>query len=71
MKQWTKLSGIAMAALKARIARATFWIALGALAYIIHLFLGQNSRLAESLYSRRIFPVLRNVGFGEGGKKEN
>ena len=50
-----------MAALKARIARATFWIALGALAYIIHLFLGQNSRLAESLYSRRIFPVLRNV----------
>lgn len=61
MKQWTKLSGIVMAALKARIARATFWIALGALAYIIHLFLGQNSRLAESLYSRRIFPVLRNV----------
>lgn len=61
MKQWTKLSGKAMAALKARITRATFWIALGALAYIIHLFLGQNSRLAESLYSRRIFPVLRNV----------
>ena len=61
MKQWTKLSGKAMAALKARITRATFWIALGALAYIIHLFLGQNSRLADSLYSRRIFPVLRNV----------
>jgi len=50
-----------MTSLKARIVRATFWIALGALAYVLHLLLGQNSRIVESLYSRLIFPAFRYV----------
>lgn len=48
-----------MISIKTRFLRASVWMALGALAYTLHLLIGSNSKLVESVYSRRIFPALR------------
>lgn len=50
-----------MTSLKSGILRTVFWISLGALAYILHLLVGKNSGMMESLYSRLIFPVFRII----------
>lgn len=50
-----------MTTVKIRLLRAAFWMTLGALAYLLHLLLGQNSRIVESVYSRKIFPAFRYV----------
>lgn len=50
-----------MISIKTRFLRASLWMALGALAYNLHLLIGSNSKLMESVYSRRIFPALRYI----------
>ena len=48
-----------MNSLRSQFLRAVFWIVLGALAYVIHILLGLNSTLVETVYSRFIFPAFR------------
>ncbi len=47
--------------IKTRFLRASVWMGLGAFAYILHILIGSNSKLMESVYSRRIFPALRYI----------
>jgi len=50
-----------MSSLKHKFRKTAVWVALGIIAYALHLILGKDSRIIEAFYSRLIFPLFRTA----------